>query len=83
MLQGVAKLEFWEVVETYDVEALQAINAKLREEALLTKKEVETLGGETIPTPNDDLSSLLGSSEDSTDNALSDLSNAVTLREKH
>ena len=80
LLQGVAKLEFWEVMNFYDQELagpLSAINSKLVQEeqlkaSLLTSGSSEGAEG-TQTTQIDDLSSLLDSDEgDSTSTALSD-----------
>ncbi|MCK5703550.1 MAG: protein translocase subunit SecD, partial [Cyclobacteriaceae bacterium] len=78
LLQGVAKLEFWEVINLYDQEIsgpLAAINSKLVKEEQLKASSL-TAGssegtGETQTTQTDDLSSLLDSDQgDSTSTAL-------------
>lgn len=71
LLQGVAKLEFWEVINFYDQELagpLSAVNSKLVDEDRL-KDATLTEGGEDISdvqASQDDLSSLLDVEEDST-----------------
>jgi SecD/SecF fusion protein len=71
LLQGVAKLEFWEVVNFYDQElgsALSVVNNKLVEEQQLQASEISTGDSDVADatSPVDDLSSLLDSSDDST-----------------
>ncbi len=80
LLQGVAKLEFWEVLDFYDQEisgALSAINSKLVKEEQLRVSALDGNAGEDTgseqTTQSDDLSSLLDSSEgDSTATSLED-----------
>ncbi len=78
LLQGVAKLEFWEVGNLYDEQLagpLSAVNSRLVEE----EKMKSTSGNETNTTPevskSDDLSSLLDSG-DSTITASADTTSA-------
>jgi SecD/SecF fusion protein len=68
LLQGVAKLEFWEVVDFYDQElggALSAVNARLVEEEQAQPSEISTGDSDVADatSPVDDLSSLLDSSD--------------------
>ncbi len=73
LLQGVAKLEFWEVMNLYDQELsgpLSAINTKLANEDRLRAAALDSESGEegtasTIPQ-TDDLSSLLDSGDSTT-----------------
>ena len=82
LLQGVAKLEFWEVVNFYDQElsgSLAAVNGKLVEEERLralslTGTSVEG-SDESQATASDDLSSLLAT--DQGDSSSADLTDAV------
>ena len=81
LLQGVAKLEFWEVINMYDQELagpLAAINNKLVEEEQLKSASLTDGSGEgdneAQELPTDDLSSLLAGDEgDSTSAALADV----------
>ena len=77
LLQGVAKLEFWEVVNFYDEELsapLAAVNSKLVDEDRLQAAALAGDGGEVIDTQaaQEDLSSLLGAEDDSTSTDLAD-----------
>lgn len=83
LLQGVAKLEFWEVMNLYDQEIagpLSAINSKLAEEDQLRASALDSdIEGTTSPaTQTDDLSSLLDSG-DSTTTASADSTDAGAL----
>ena len=74
LLQGVAKLEFWEVANLYDEQLagpLSAINSKLVEEDKLTSSDDTTEAGTTETTKQEDLSSLLDTG-DSTATASAD-----------
>jgi SecD/SecF fusion protein len=69
LLQGVAKLEFWEVVDFYDQElggALSAVNARLVEEEQAQPSDLG-LSDDTVDsgtsTSSDDLTSLLDSDD--------------------
>ncbi len=71
LLQGVAKLEFWEVMNLYDQEIagpLSAINSKLATEDQLRASALDSdIEGTTSPaTQSDDLSSLLDSGDSTT-----------------
>jgi len=73
LLQGVAKLEFWEVVNFYDQDlggALSSINARLAEEEQQLSASLETSEGESTAeassTAADDLSSLLDTNDSTT-----------------
>ena len=80
LLQGEAKLEFWEVLNFYDQEIagpLSAINSKLVDEEKLNASSLtggsEGIAEGTQSTQTDDLSSLLDSNEsDSASTALAD-----------
>ncbi len=74
LLQGVAKLEFWEVVESYNLEALQVINDKLAEEARNAPTDISDIES-NINAPEEDLSSLLGGDTTSTADELAELVN--------
>ncbi len=68
LLQGVAKLEFWEVVDFYDQElgsALSAVNARLVEEEQASASDLgaSTDADSTASTSTDDLTSLLDSGD--------------------
>ncbi len=67
LLQGVAKLEFWEVVNFYDQElgsALSAVNARLAEEEQAQSMNLDTAEGEeSTSTATEDLTSLLDSGD--------------------
>lgn len=83
LLQGVAKLEFWEVMNFYDPEIsgpLSAINAKLAAEEQLRASSLDSeSNGEGTASPatqTDDLSSLLDSG-DSTATASTDEAGAL------
>ena len=85
LLQGVAKLEFWEVVNFYDQELsgpLAAVNSKLVDEERLKAASLTTDGesAESSASQQDDLSSLLtGGDEDSVDLAESAASDTTSL----
>lgn len=69
LLQGVAKLEFWEVVDFYDESLsgpLSAINSRLAQEERLKTSGVATSESDTTTDPADDLASLLDA-RDTTD----------------
>lgn len=73
LLQGVAKLEFWEVVNFYDQELsgpLAAVNSKLVEEEQLKASSLTDGGESTAETTaqQDDLSSLLTGNDGDTTN---------------
>ncbi len=69
LLQGVAKLEFWEVVNFYDPQLsgpLSAVNSKLVAEDKLKSADLDTSDNPETGTdtqPSDDLSSLLDTNE--------------------
>jgi SecD/SecF fusion protein len=66
LLQGVAKLEFWEVVDFYDQSLagpLSAINSKLVQEDRLKVTSTPASGSETAASQTDDLASLLDASD--------------------
>jgi SecD/SecF fusion protein len=66
LLQGVAKLEFWEVVDFYDQSLagpLSAINNTLVQEDRLRLTSTPAAGTETATSQADDLSSLLDASD--------------------
>ncbi|MCG8309937.1 MAG: protein translocase subunit SecDF [Cytophagales bacterium] len=70
LLQGVAKLEFWEVINFYDQELagpLAAVNNKLVDEERLNAAKLTDGGTGTgnTQTAQEDLSTLLGAEEDS------------------
>lgn len=68
LLQGTAKLEFWEVIGVNEIgEDLQAINTLLVEEKQAQEAEEQELsGGEQGANPNDSFDDLFSSSSDST-----------------
>jgi len=71
LLQGVAKLEFWEVLNFYDEDLagpLAAVNRKLVEEEQLNASSITSGSAEegTQSTQQDDLSSLLSGNEGDT-----------------
>jgi SecD/SecF fusion protein len=71
LLQGVAKLEFWEVVDFYDPQlgsALTAINNRLAEEERAVALDVDASGDSTVQgsTTEDALQSLLASDDSTT-----------------
>jgi len=62
LLQGVAKLEFWEVYELQDMaNTLNAINVKLVEENKISLSKLDSQGGDTLSQSEkeEDLASLL------------------------
>jgi SecD/SecF fusion protein len=80
LLQGVAKLEFWDVVEVSQnpatANAINSINQYLVEEdKALRKANLAATGSDT--TKSDDLSSLLGTSKDSSATASADSAKAA------
>ena len=80
LLQGVAKLEFWEVYDIQEMApTLTAINDRIVEENKRKEAEQELLAVDTeetmqeVESQQDDLSALLGESDDVTDSAAADL----------
>ena len=65
LLQGVAKLEFWEVAEIQEINALQAINQKLSQESAEKGPELSELETDTEESDVDVLANLSG--QDSSD----------------
>jgi SecD/SecF fusion protein len=81
LLQGVAKLEFWEVVDFYDQSLagpLAAVNRKLVEEEQLQASNIGTAepGEESSTSTSDALTSLLDSGDSTTAVAEADTSEA-------
>ena len=70
LLQGVAKLEFWEVVEAQEVTAMAEINRMLARESVSETKNSSELEGEesedTEVVEEESLQDLLGGSNDTT-----------------
>ena len=82
LLQGVAKLEFWEVINLYDQEIsgpLAAINSKLVEEERLKTSGTSASTEEAQTTQTDDLSSLLDSDPGDSTSTSSDEETASAL----
>lgn len=73
LLQGVAKLEFWEIVESYNLRPLQGINQYLAKQELNVGKIDKTSGDTEERTES--LQDLLGSEKDSTALAIKDFEN--------
>ena len=66
LLQGVAKLEFWEVAEAYEIEALSAIN-ELVARTESSQSSFPSMDGNS-GTDNQSLQDLLGTSNDTAQN---------------
>ncbi len=80
LLQGVAKLEFWEVIDFYDESLggpLSAINNKLVQEEQARAKSPDTAQSDVESTSGSDLSSLLDSGDSTAITSESDTSDTA------